>query len=147
MQVLYDDVIKKENKMDILVADAGIASDALTIKLTDENFDKVINTNLIGVYNIVKIVAPHMEQNRQGTIVTIGSIVGEYGNIGQVNYTESKAGVIGMTKTWAKEFARKGAQVRVNCVAPGYTLTDMLKTVPEVLLNKFKEMTMLKRLG
>lgn len=133
--------------MDILVADAGIASDALTIKLTDENFDKVINTNLIGVYNIVKIVAPHMEQNRQGTIVTIGSIVGEYGNIGQVNYTESKAGVIGMTKTWAKEFARKGAQVRVNCVAPGYTLTDMLKTVPEVLLNKFKEMTMLKRLG
>lgn len=146
-RILFEDVIEIENHIDILVADAGITSDALTTKLSEEDFDKVINTNLKGIYNIVKYVGPYMEQNGKGSIVTIGSVVGEYGNIGQANYAASKAGIIGMTKTWAKEFARKGAQVRVNCVSPGYTLTDMLKTVPEDLLNKFKDLTMLKRLG
>lgn len=144
---LYQDVIEADHKIDILVADAGIVSDNLTKKMTENQFDEVINTNLKGVYNIVKLVGPHMEEMNNGNIITISSIVGEFGNIGQVNYAASKAGVIGMTKTWAKEFARKGKNVRVNAVAPGYVMTDMLNTVPKEILEKFKNMTMLKRLG
>jgi 3-oxoacyl-[acyl-carrier protein] reductase len=79
--------------------------------------------------------------------VAVSSVVGQYGNIGQANYAASKAGLIGMCKSWAKEFARKGANVRVNVVAPGYILTDMVKTVPQDLLDKFANQTMLKRLG
>ena len=88
-----------------------------------------------------------MEKQGGGAIITVGSIVGEFGNIGQANYAASKAGMIGMSKSWAKEFARKGIPVRVNVVAPGYILTDMLKTVPKDLLEKFENQTMLKRLG
>ena len=88
-----------------------------------------------------------METKGSGAIVSISSVVGEFGNIGQANYSAAKAGVIGLTKTWAKEFARKGAAVRVNCIAPGYTMTDMLATVPQDLLDKFAKLTMLGRLG
>ena len=88
-----------------------------------------------------------MQENKGGSIINIASIVGVYGNIGQVNYAASKAGIIGMTHTWAKEFAYKEGNVRVNAVAPGYTMTDMLKTVPEDLLNKFKNMTLLKKIA
>lgn len=144
---LYEDVIEKHGKIDILVADAGITSDSLTVKMTDESFDRVIDTNLKGIFNLVRYIGPYMEQQGHGAIVAVSSIVGEYGNIGQANYAASKAGVIGMCKSWAKEFARKGAAVRVNVVAPGYILTDMLKTVPEHLLEKFAGQTMLKRLG
>lgn len=144
---LFNDIISIENRIDVLVANAGITTDALTVNTSEEDFDRVINTNLKGIYNIVKCMASHMENNGKGSIVTIGSIVGEYGNTGQVSYAASKAGIVGMTKTWAKEFARKGAQVRVNCVSPGYTKTDMIKTVPESLINKFKDLTMLKRLA
>lgn len=97
--------------------------------------------------NLTRYIGPQMEDKGSGAIVNISSVVGEYGNIGQANYAAAKAGVIGLTKTWAKEFARKGAAVRVNCIAPGYTMTDMLKTVPQDLLDKFADMTMLKRLG
>lgn len=144
---LVNKIIEESNRIDILVADAGITVDALTYKMTEEAFDRVIDTNLKGVFNIVKFVGPFMEKQGFGSIVTVSSIVGEYGNIGQANYAASKAGIIGMSKSWAKEFARKGAQVRVNVVAPGYILTDMLKTVPEILLNQFASQTMLKRLG
>lgn len=146
-KVLFDDVLAMHGKIDILVADAGITADSLTVKLSDEDFDKVISTNLKGIFNIVRLVGPYMENNGGGSIVAVSSIVGEYGNIGQANYAASKAGVIGMSKSWAKEFARKGVPVRVNVVAPGYILTDMLKTVPEHLLEKFAGQTMLKRLG
>jgi len=88
-----------------------------------------------------------MEQNGGGSIINISSVVGIFGNIGQANYAPSKAGIIGLTKTWAKEFARKGVPVRVNAIAPGYVMTDILKTVPQDLLDKFAAMTMLKRLG
>jgi len=82
-----------------------------------------------------------------GSIINISSVVGEYGNIGQANYAATKAGVIGLSKTWAKEYARKGAPVRVNAIAPGYIMTDILKTVPQDLLDKFAKMTMMGRLG
>lgn len=144
---LVNKIINEVGRIDILVADAGITSDALTVKMTDDAFDRVVETNLKGIFNIVKYVGPFMEKQGFGSIVTVSSIVGEYGNIGQANYAASKAGIIGMSKSWAKEFARKGSQVRVNAVAPGYIMTDMLKTVPENLLAQFASQTMLKRLG
>lgn len=144
---LFEDVVAAHGKIDVLVADAGITCDKLTVKMSDEAFDAVINTNLKGVFNMVRLIGPYMEQQGWGSIVSVSSIVGEYGNIGQANYAASKAGVIGMCKSWAKEFARKGVPVRVNVVAPGYILTDMVKTVPEHLLQQFAGQTMLKRLG
>ena len=144
---LFEDVVAEHGRIDVLVADAGITADALTAKMTDEQFDRVIAVNLKGIFNIVRYVGPYMEKQGWGSIVNISSIVGEQGNIGQVNYSASKGAVISMTKTWAKEFSRKGAKVRVNAVAPGYIMTHMMDTVPQELLDRFAGQTMLKRLG
>ena len=146
-QAFYDYAVEKYGKIDILVNNAGITRDAMTRKMTDEMFDAVINVNLKGVFNLTRLFGPLMEVNGYGSIINISSVVGVFGNIGQANYAASKAGVIGMTKTWAKEFARKGANVRCNAIAPGYIMTDMLKTVPQNLLEDFAKLTMLKRLG
>ena len=140
-------VIDKYKKIDILVNNSGITKDGMTRKMTDEMWDAVINVNLKGVFNMTRFIGPHMEDTGGGSIITISSVVGEYGNIGQVNYAATKAGVIGMAKTWAKEFARKGVPVRSNIIAPGYIMTDILKTVPQELLDKFAAATMLGRLG
>ncbi len=139
--------LEKYGKIDILVNNAGITRDSMTRKMTDEQWDLVIDVNLKGVFNLTRYVGPSMEETGGGSIISISSVVGEYGNIGQANYAATKAGVIGLTKTWAKEFARKGVPVRVNAIAPGYIMTDILKTVPEELLDKFAKMTMLGRLG
>lgn len=140
-------IVECHGRIDGLVADAGITRDALIGKMTEEMFDQVIDTNLKGVFNIIKAVHPYMDAQKYGSIVNVSSIVGEYGNIGQINYAASKAAVIGMTKSCAKEFARKGQNIRVNAICPGYIMTDMLKTVSQELLDKFKGQTMLKRLG
>ena len=147
IKTFFDEVVEKFGKVDILVNNAGITRDALIQKMTEEMWDLVINVNLKGIFNLVQLVGPHMVENNYGSIINIASIVGEYGNVGQTNYAATKAGVIGMTKTWAKEFARKGAPVRVNSVAPGYINTDMMKTVPEKVLDAMKAKTMLGRLG
>ena len=144
---LFSDIVNEYGRIDVLVANAGITADALTAKMTDEQFDNVIAVNLKGVFNIVRIVGPYMEKQGYGSIVTVSSIVGEQGNIGQTNYSATKGAVISMTKSWAKEFARKGANVRVNAVAHGYVMTKMMDTVPEDLLARFASQTMLKRLG
>ena len=146
-KTLVDSVVEKYGHVDVLVADAGITRDSMTYKMTDEMFDQVIDVNLKGIFNIGRYVGPLMEKQGFGSIVNISSVVGEYGNIGQANYAASKAGIIGLSKSWAKEFSRKGQQVRVNVIAPGYILTDMVKTVPQDLLDKFAQQTMLKRLG
>lgn len=142
-----DYVFAKHGKADILVNNAGITRDAMTRKMSDEQFDLVISVNLKGVFNMTRAFGPKMEELGYGSIINISSVVGVYGNIGQANYAASKAGVIGMSKSWAKEFARKGANVRCNAIAPGYIMTDMMKTIPEDLLRKFADLTMLKRLG
>ncbi len=133
--------------VDILVNCAGITRDAMTKKMTEDQFDQVIAVNLKGVWNLTRLIGPIMQANSYGSIINISSVVGVFGNIGQVNYAASKAGVIGMTKSWAKEFALKNSNVRVNAVAPGYTMTNMMKTVPDDLLNKFCMQTMLGRLA
>lgn len=144
---VFKRIIQDKKKIDILVNCAGITRDALTQKMTEEQFDEVINVNLKGVWNLTKLVGPTMQEKHGGSIINISSVVGVYGNIGQANYAASKAGVIGMTKSWAKEFALKGGNVRVNAVAPGYTLTDMVKSVPQKLLDQFASETMLGRLA
>ena len=144
---VFDAIIEKYGRIDILVNNAGITRDALIQKMTDEMWDLVVDINLKGVFNLTRLVGPVMMEKGYGSIINISSIVGEYGNIGQTNYAATKAGVIAMAKTWAKEFARKGANVRVNAIAPGYIMTDILKTVPEALLDKFRSLTMLGRIG
>lgn len=143
----YEDIIAKYGKVDILVNNAGITRDAMTRKMTDEQWDLVMDVNLKGVFNLARVIGPQMQSNGSGSIINISSVVGVFGNIGQANYAATKAGVLGLTMTWAKEFALKGANVRVNAIAPGYIMTDILKTVPKDLLDKFASMTMLNRLG
>lgn len=142
-----EEIKEKYGKIDVLVNNAGITKDALIQKMTEDMWDAVIDINLKGVFNITQLVGPLMMQQGAGSIINIASVVGEYGNVGQTNYAATKAGIIGMSKTWAKEFARKGAAVRVNSVAPGYVNTDMMKTVPDRVLDPIREKTMLGRLG
>jgi len=144
---LFDYAMDKYGRIDILVNNAGITRDAMTRKMTDEQWDMVIDIDLKGIFNLTRYVGPQMEAQGAGAIVNISSVVGEYGNTGQANYAAAKAGIMGLTKTWAKELARKGAAVRVNAIAPGYTMTDILKTVPQKLLDEFAAKTMLGRLG
>ena len=138
--LFFDFVKNKFNRIDILVGNAGVTRDAMTRKMTENDFDYVINTNLKGIFNLTKLVGPYMEEQGFGSIINVSSIVGEYGNIGQANYAASKSGLIGMSKSWAKEFSRKGLPIRVNVVCPGYILTDMVKSVPTELLEKLQRL-------
>ena len=144
---IYSQISEKYDHIDVLVNCAGITRDAMTKKMTEDQWDQVIAINLKGVWNLTRLIGPAMQLNHSGSIINISSVVGVFGNIGQANYAATKAGVIGMTKTWAKEFALKDGNVRVNAVAPGYTMTNMMKTVPENLLEKFRGQTMLGRLA
>lgn len=142
-----DIIVNQQGKIDVLVANAGITSDALTKNMNDYQFDTVINTNLKGTFNVVKAIYKQMEIQKSGSIINVSSIVGEMGNIGQANYAASKAGIIAMTKTWAKEFTRKGIPIRVNSVAPGFIETDMTKNIPEPIKEQFTQKISLKRFG
>lgn len=142
------EALKEEfGTIDILINNAGIVKDALLQKMEESDWDKVIDVNLKGVFNLTQAVAPIMLEAGNGSIVNISSVVGLYGNIGQTNYAATKAGVIGMSYTWAKEFTRKGATIRTNVVAPGYVQTEMMETVPEKVLQPIREKTPLKRLA
>ncbi|HCM25557.1 MAG TPA: beta-ketoacyl-ACP reductase [Treponema sp.] len=134
-------------RIDALVNNAGITRDALIHKMTEDDWDAVINVNLKGVFMMTKYAAPLMMETGSGSIVSISSVVGLDGNIGQSNYAATKGGVVAMTKGWAKEFARKGAKVRVNAVSPGYTRTPMLETVPAKVLDPIIARTPLGRLA
>lgn len=137
--------LKRIGKLDILINNAGVTSDATLRNMSSEQFENVIDINLKGVFFMTKYAAEHMAQNGYGRIINTSSIVGIYGNYGQTNYAASKSGVIGMTKSWARELGRKG--ITVNAVAPGFINTDMLGSVPEKILNSIKERTPLGRLG
>lgn len=138
-------IIEKFGKVDILINNAGITRDATLAKMTEEQFDQVISVNLKGVFNMTKAITPFMVEKGYGKVVNTSSVVGLYGNFGQTNYVATKAGVIGMTKVWAREFGRKG--ITVNAVAPGFIATDMIATVPEKVITGIKERTPLQRLG
>lgn len=138
-------VVEWAGRIDVLVNNAGITRDARMIKMTEEQFDAVVNVNLKGVWLCTKYVAPIMIEQGGGSIINAASIVAFEGNFGQTNYVATKAGVIGMTKTWAREFGPSG--IRVNAVAPGFTQTDMISHVPAKVLEEFKGRTPLRRLG
>ena len=121
-------------KVDVLINNAGITKDAMMKKLTKEDWDAVVNVNLTGVFNCTSAVLPHMLEQKSGVVLTSSSVVGLYGNLGQTNYAATKWGVIGMTKSWAKEMAKNG--LRFNCVAPGFIGTEMVKKIPEQVLNE-----------
>lgn len=142
---VVSEVLKKYNKIDILVNNAGITNDAMLWKMTAEQFDQVIGVNLKGVFNCTQAVVPSMIANGYGKIINTSSVSGVYGNIGQTNYAATKAAVIGMTKTWAKELGKKG--INVNAVAPGFTRTPMVEKMPEKVLNHMESIVSLNRLG
>jgi len=130
---IIDAGIKQFGKVDVLVNNSGITRDNLIVRMKEEDFDNVINVNLKGTWNMCKSVARHMMKNRAGSIVNISSVVGIMGNAGQSNYVASKAGIIGLTKSLAKEFGSRG--ITVNAVAPGFIETKMT----EVLSQEVKE--------
>lgn len=132
-------------KIDILINNAGITKDATLAKMTPEQWQQVMNVNLNGVFYCTKAVSPYMVEQKYGRIVNASSVVGVYGNFGQGNYVATKAGVIGMTKVWAKELGRKG--ITVNAVAPGFIATEMVKSIPEKVINMLEGKTPLGRLG
>ncbi len=139
------EVLNKYGKIDVLINNAGIVQDALITKMTDEQWDKVIDIDLEGPFHMIRSVVNTMIEHGTGVIINVSSIVGIYGNVGQTNYSAAKAGLIGMTKTLAKELGRKG--IRVNAVAPGFIYTPMTAKVPKKILDMMKEKTPLKRLG
>src|SRR3989337_4034114 len=142
---MVKDTLEKYGRIDILINNAGIVQDAFLSKMTEEQWDKVINVNLKGVFNCSQAVVEVMMNQGNGVIINTSSIVGLYGNVGQVNYAATKAGLIGMTKTMAKELGRKG--IRVNAIAPGFIATPMTSNVPDKILEMMKEKTPLRRLG
>jgi 3-oxoacyl-[acyl-carrier protein] reductase len=139
------EVIDKYGKIDILVNNAGITRDATLKKMTPEQWQQVIDVNLTGVFNCGRHVQAHMTEAGYGRIINTSSVVGLYGNFGQTNYVATKAGVIGMTKVWARELARKG--VTCNAVAPGFIATDMVMAMPEKVIDMMKEKVPMTRLG
>ncbi|WP_037587100.1 3-oxoacyl-ACP reductase FabG [Stenoxybacter acetivorans] len=142
---MRDDVLAKKGRIDILVNNAGVVMDAQLVKMTEEQFDTVIDVNLKGTYNMARALVDTMVAQGSGVILNASSVVGVYGNFGQTNYAATKFGVIGFVKTWSKELAKKG--IRVNAVAPGYIHTPMLKDVPEKVLTALAEKVPMKRLG
>lgn len=144
-KMLAEATVKQFGRIDILLNNAGILRDATLLKMAEEQFDQVISVNLKGVFNCTQAVAPVMIQQGKGKIINVSSVVALYGNFGQTNYVASKAGIIGMTKVWARELGRKG--ICVNAVAPGFISTEMIKSVPEKIIEALKEKIPLGRLG
>ena len=138
-------VMAKWGRIDALVNNAGILADSQLKKMTEEQFDRVINVNLKGTYNCTRAVVDIMLAQGGGSITNASSIVGLYGNFGQTNYAATKWAVIGMAKTWAKELGPKG--IRVNAVAPGFVATPILSSMPEKVIKMMEEKVPLRRLG
>ena len=136
---------EKFGTIDIMVNNAGITKDTLILRMKEEDFDSVIDVNLKGVFNCLKTITPVMVKQKSGKIINLSSVVGIIGNAGQVNYAASKAGVIGMTKSLAKEVGSRG--ITVNAVAPGFIETDMTEELSDKLKEEAKKALPLKRLG
>lgn len=138
-------IISKHKRIDILVNNAGITKDNLVMKMSNEEFDKVIDVNLKGTFNTIRHVSRYMLKQRSGRIVNMSSVVGISGNAGQVNYSASKAGVIGITKSTAKELASRN--ITVNAIAPGYIDTDMTRVLKDDIKSSIVNAIPLKRMG
>lgn len=142
---MIENVIAAFGHIDILINNAGITADAQLVKMTTDQFDRVLDVNLKGVFLCTRAVAPLMIARNSGRIINAASVVALYGNFGQTNYAATKAGLIAMTRTWAKELGKKN--ICVNAVAPGFILTDMVRKIPEEVLAAISAKTPMKRLG
>jgi 3-oxoacyl-[acyl-carrier protein] reductase len=145
IDAVVQDVKERFGRIDILVNNAGITQDARLVRMTEEQFDAVIDVNLKGVFHCTQAVADTMLEQQRGVILNASSVVGVYGNFGQTNYAASKFGVIGFTKTWARELGPKG--IRVNAVCPGFIETDILKSMPPKVLDGLRGACWQRRLG
>ena len=145
IEAAVDQIMQRHGRIDILINNAGITQDARLVKMTEAQFDNVIDVNLKGVFNCTQLVVPHMLEAGKGAVVNASSVVGIYGNFGQTNYSATKFGVIGFTKTWARELGAKG--IRVNAVCPGFIATEMVYTMPENILQDIERHSWLGRLG
>ena len=145
IEAAVDQIMQRHGCIDVLINNAGITQDARLVKMTEAQFDTVIDVNLKGVFNCTQLVVPHMLEAGKGAVVNASSVVGIYGNFGQTNYSATKFGVIGFTKTWARELGPKG--IRVNAVCPGFIATEMVKAMPENILKDIEKRSWLGRLG
>lgn len=139
------EILKDFGKIDVLVNNAGITKDTLMLRMTEEQWDDVLAINLKSVFNYTKAVQKSMLKQRGGSIINMSSVVGINGNAGQANYAASKAGIIGFTKSIAKEFGARG--IRSNVIAPGFIQTEMTDKLPETVKNQWVDMVPLKRFG
>jgi 3-oxoacyl-[acyl-carrier protein] reductase len=142
---IVDTTVEQLGGIDILVNNAGITRDGLLLRMTEEDWDAVLNVNLKGTFNCSKAAIKHMIKRKSGRIVNIASVVGEMGNAGQANYAASKAGIIGLTKSIAREYAQRG--INVNAVAPGYIQTPMTEGLPDKVKEELKAQIPMARLG
>jgi len=154
VEAAVQEVVARWGRIDVLVNNAGIVRDSQLVKwkegnvtgmMSDEQWEAVINVNLKGVFNCTRAVTPHMIKQGGGVVLSASSVVGLYGNFGQTNYVASKAGVIGMTRTWARELGKY--KIRVNAVAPGFVATEILKSMPEKVIESMVSHTPIGRIG
>lgn len=145
VEAMMKELVQKYGRIDILVNNAGITRDGLLMKMSEEDYDTVLDTNLKGTFNCIKHISRQMLKQRSGRIINLSSVVGVYGNAGQVNYSASKAGVIGITKSVAKELGSRG--ITVNAVAPGFIITEMTDAMPEDAKKQVSDRIAMKRLG
>ena len=145
VDAMVEETLKEFKRIDVLVNCAGITRDKTLVKMTKDMWDDVIDTNINGVFNVTKIIVPIMIEQKEGTIINISSIVGLQGNYGQTNYSTTKAGIIGFTKSLAKELASHG--ITVNAIAPGFIDTPMTEQIPQNIKEKIIENIPLKRMG
>ena len=143
VEQMMNDVVKEMGSIDVLVNNSGITKDGLLLRMKEEDFDRVVEVNLKGCFNCIRHVARIMMKQRHGSIINMSSVVGLSGNIGQANYAASKAGIIGLTKSTAKELAARG--IRVNAIAPGFVETEMTKVLSEEARQAAMSMIAMKR--
>jgi 3-oxoacyl-[acyl-carrier protein] reductase len=138
-------IVREQGRIDILVNNAGITRDNLLVRMSEEDFDAVVRTNLKGTFLLTKSVSRHMMKQRSGRIINLSSVVGQMGNAGQSNYAAAKAGILGLTKSMARELASRG--VTVNAIAPGFIVTAMTEALPEAVRTAFLDQIPMGRFG
>lgn len=146
-QKIVDEVKEKYGKIDVIVNNAGVTRDSLVAKMTEEQWNTVIDINLKGPFYMVQAAANYLMEQETASIITLSSVVGLYGNVGQTNYAATKAGVVAMSKTWTKELSRRGANIRANAIAPGFINTAILQTMPTQVIEGMKSKVLFKKLG
>ena len=145
IQKISESVFKKWGRIDILINNAGITRDKILLRLSEDDWQQVIDTNLTGYYNTIKSVCKYMIKNKNGKIINISSVIGQIGNIGQSNYAASKSGIEGMTRALAVELGSRN--ININCIAPGYIQTNMTDNLDQKIIDNMKQSIPLNKLG